>query len=538
MLGGTIKDAALISGLHEPTGKGTLTFHLYSDEGCMVPVPGFGPDEIHEITEDKEYQSAAFTPDQLGKYYWRVVFSGDANNAEAASACNAPGEISEVTQAQPAITTSASESVRIGEPIKDTAEISGLVKPTGKGTITFHLYSDEACTVPVPGFSSLSEPVTENRSFTSADFPTVTAGLHYWIAEVSGDENNKSVKTECKDGGEVSVVGRAVPTIKTSATNPVIVGQTIEDTATLEGLVNAEGTGKVTFELFDNPECDGTPVHIFTTATGTSGSGNQPVPSDNFTTAKTGTYFWIASFAGDKNNDPIASKCLDANESSVVAKAVPNITTAATVDVAAVGDKIKDTATLSSLVKPDGTGKVTFRLYSNHNCEGPPLFQSTNPEPGGISADGPVSSGEYTTKAPGTVFWVARYSGDANNMAVETACHVPGESTVVETASPSISTSATPSVIVGGKIKDTATLEDLFDPDGTGKVTFRLYSNRNCEGAPLFESRNPSPGGISANGPVSSDEYATEAPGTYFWIAGYSGDAHKQTGIDRLRRGR
>jgi hypothetical protein len=257
MLGGTIKDTALISGLHEPTGEGTLTFHLYSDEACTVSA-GFSY-EIKGITEDKEYASAAFTPAKLGKYYWRVVFSGDDNNFPAESVCNAPGEVSEVTQTQPAISTTATESVGIGEPIKDTAEIAGLVKPTGKGTITFHLYSDEGCTVPVPGFSSPSETVTENRSFTSAAFPTVNAGLYYWIAEFSGDEHNKPVNTECRDGGEISVVREAKPAIKTSATLSAIVGQTIKDTATLEGLVNAEGTGKVTFKLFDNSDCEGSP---------------------------------------------------------------------------------------------------------------------------------------------------------------------------------------------------------------------------------------------------------------------------------------
>jgi hypothetical protein len=196
MLGGTIKDAALISGLHEPTGEGTLTFHLYSDERCEDPVPGFSS-VIDGVTEDKEFESAAFTPNKLGKYFWRAVFSGDTNNLPAESFCNVFGEISEVTQAQPAIRTFATESVRVGGPIQDTAEITGLVKPSGTGTITFHLYSDEDCTVPVPGFSSVIPEVKEDGTYSSAVFTSVNAGLYYWIAEFSGDENNEPVKTEC-----------------------------------------------------------------------------------------------------------------------------------------------------------------------------------------------------------------------------------------------------------------------------------------------------------------------------------------------------
>jgi hypothetical protein len=527
MLGGTIKDTALLSGLHEPTGEGTLTFHLYSDAGCTVAIPGFSY-EIKGIKANGEYDSAAFTPEKLGKYYWRVVFSGDVNNDPETSPCNAPGEVSEVTQAQPAISTVATESMRIGEPIKDTAEITGLVKPTGTGTITFRLYSDERCTVPVPGFSSPSEKVTENSSFTSAEFPTANAGLHYWIAEFSGDDNNKAVKTQCRDGDEVSLVREAQPAIKTSATATAIVGQTIEDTATLEGLVSAEGTGAVTFKLFDNDECKGTPVHEFTTASGISGSGTQPVSSDKFTTAKAGTYFWIASFAGDNNNNPIASKCLDPKESSDVVPTTPKIKTSATAS-AIVGQTLEDTATLEGLVNAEGTGKVTFKLFDNGDCEGTPVHEFTTAT--GISGSGTqnVSSDEFTTAKTGTYFWIASFAGDKNNDPIASKCLDANESSDVDKALPKVTTAATVEVAsVGDKIKDVATLSGLVNPDGTGKVTFRLYSNHNCEGAPLFESTNPSPGGISANGPVSSDEHAIEAPGTYFWVASYSGDAHNK----------
>src|SRR5262249_11038682 len=157
---------------------------------------------------------------------------------------------------------------------------------------------------------------------------------------------------------------------------------------------NAEGTGKVTFKLFDNSKCEGSPVHEFTTASGISGTGTQEASSDEFTTAKAGTYFWIASYAGDKNNASIASKCGDASESSAVEPPAPKIKTAATTPVT-VGATIKDTATLEGLVEPTGTGTVTFKLFSDAECK-TEVFSFTTT---GISADGSVSSAEYTTAA-------------------------------------------------------------------------------------------------------------------------------------------
>jgi hypothetical protein len=243
------------------------------------------------------------------------------------------------------------------------------------------------------------------------------------------------------------------------------------------------------------------------------------VDSDEFTTTAAGTYFWIAEYAGDANNQPAKTACKDAAETTVVEKAQPQITTAATGGVT-VGANIKDTATLSGLINPTGTGTVTFKLYSDSECK-TEVFSSTS---GGISANGNVASGEYATKAAGTYFWIASYSGDANNKPAATKCGDAGESSVVERAQPQITTSPTSGVTVGANIKDTATLSGLINPTGTGTVTFKLYSESECK-TQVFSSTS---GGISANGTVASGEFATTEARTYFWIATYSGDANNK----------
>ena len=95
-LGGAIYDTATLSGGNAPTG--TITFNLYapSDSTCagapvftsLVPVIGNG-----------SYISASFTSAAIGTYRWIANYSGDANNAATANACNAANESVVVTAA-------------------------------------------------------------------------------------------------------------------------------------------------------------------------------------------------------------------------------------------------------------------------------------------------------------------------------------------------------------------------------------------------------------------------------------------------------
>jgi len=75
-----------------------------------------------------------------------------------------------------------------------------------------------------------------------------------------------------------------------------------------------------------------------------------------------------------------------------------------------------------------------------------------------VSGAGDYQSGDYTTTAVGTYRWIAHYSGDANNNAVNTACNDPNESSTVNKATPTLVTQASGPVIVG-QIGSTERLE-------------------------------------------------------------------------------
>jgi uncharacterized protein YbcV (DUF1398 family) len=518
-VGEPVKDTATLTGLVDPTGEGTVTFRLFSDEKCETEL--FNSTSVG-IKANGNVESDEFTPSATGTYYWTAAFSGDKNNEPVASGCKAANESSVVEPAKPAIVTKAVPPVTVGEPIHDTATLTGLVDPTGTGTVTFKLFSDEKCETEV--FKSTSAGIKANGNVESDEFTPSVAGTYYWTAAFSGDKNNEPATSGCKAANESSVVEPAKPGISTKAVSPVTVGAKIHDTATLTGLVNADGTGTITFKLYSDSGCKTEVASAKSISTGVSGSGTVEKESAEFTTTATGTYFWIASYSGDKNNLPASTKCEDSGETSLVEPAQPSISTKA-VSPVTVGEPIHDTATLSGLVDPTGTGTVMFKAYADSECKTAPLFESTS---GGVSANGDVVSGDYTTVATGTVFWVASYSGDSNNLPAASGCKDSGESSLVEPAKPAISTKAVSPVIVGENIKDTATLAGLVNADGSGKVTFKLFSDSGCK-TEVSAAKSVSTG-VSGSGTVvvESGEYTTTATGTYYWVASYSGDSNNQ----------
>ena len=83
------------------------------------------------------------------------------------------------------------------------------------------------------------------------------------------------------------------------------------------------------------------------------------------------------------------------------------------------GVAIHDTAVLSGGDAPTGT--MTFHLYgpNDDTCTGDPIFASVVT----VSGNGTYTSDPFTPTVPGVYRWIARYSGDANNPAIQGACN-------------------------------------------------------------------------------------------------------------------
>ena len=92
----------------------------------------------------------------------------------------------------------------------------------------------------------------------------------------------------------------------------------------------------------------------------------------------------------------------------------------------------------------------------------------------------------------------------------------------VNRALPTLATTASPAVTLGGQVSDSAQLSGGSHPGG-GSVTFHLYGpdDATCSLPQVFVSTNSA----NAAGAATSSPFTPTLPGTYRWIAAYGGDA-------------
>jgi hypothetical protein len=468
--------------------------------------------------------SAPFTVTATGTYNFVATYSGDANYAPITTpvGCGVASEMFAVAPRPIGLTTQASTNSRTvapGAPVADTAAFTpppGGPVPTG--TVTYTLVGpnpNATCTAPVFG-----TPATAAVGSASPPFSPTAPGTYNFVATYGGDVNYAAVTTPvgCGDPNEIFAVAlqplNLVTQASTNAPN-VTPGATVTDQTTLTPAPGAPTpTGTVTYTLVGpNPDAACAGPAVGTASTVPVGAASAP-----FTVTAPGTYNFLATYSGDAFYAPITAPvgCGVATERFTVVRAPVAIVTQASPAVP-VGGTITDTATLSGGSSPTGT--ITFTLFGpdNATCTGAPVFTSTVPVNNG---NGNYTSGPFTTAAAGAYRWVATYSGDAANApAGPTACADPAETTAGNRLNPTLVTTASAGA-VGSSVSDTATLSNGFNPTGT--ITFNLFNNQTCTGAPIFTSTKP----VTGNGNVLSDTFILPAPGTYHFVATYSGDAN------------
>ena len=201
-----------------PTGE--IIFVLYGpdDFGCVappvatvrVPVNGYGTYSTPEPV-------ALMQP---GSYTWFAVYTGDLDYLSAQTACGDPGETFTV-RIPATISTVATGLVALGQPITDTATVTGRPGfPSPTGTVAFLLYgpNDPTCSGPVV-FASPLRPLSGGPPPMAASEPfTPTApGSYHWVASYAGDANYPPVTSPCGAPNEVSDVS-LFPTIQVTKT--------------------------------------------------------------------------------------------------------------------------------------------------------------------------------------------------------------------------------------------------------------------------------------------------------------------------------
>jgi hypothetical protein len=502
--GARLTDSATLAGGTKPTG--TVTFTLAAPGGGTVLT------ETIKVSGNGFYKtSTGYLPSGTGTltgtYQWSASYSGDTNNNTA----NDQGGVAEqtvVSKASPTLKTTASPAITLdttAPTLRDAAALSAGYAATGSLAFTLKLGTTTVYTTNVP----VNGNGPYNASYTLPTSAAVT-GTYTWSVSYAGDGNNNAASDQ---GGatEQTVVSQASPKITTNAGPAVVVGSgaALTDSANLTGGYNP--TGSLTFTL---TAPGGTVVSMQTVTV--SGNGVYKTPSGytpNGPGTLTGAYQWQVSYSGDTNNKASSP----GSESETVKPATPKITTTAgpAVGVGS-GQALTDSATLAGGYTPSGS--LTFTLTSP---TGAIVDTETVPVTGDAvykTPNGYVPSG--TGVLTGTYHWVASYGGDGNNNGVASAAS--GEPEMVKPASPTLTTTAGPTVILGSSVPLTASTTLAGGYSTTGNVTFTLT-------APGGTTVDTETATISGNGVYKTPTgYLATAAGTYQWVASYGGDGNNK----------
>lgn len=200
---------------------------------------------------------------------------------------------------------------------------------------------------------------------------------------------------------------------------------------------------------------------------------------------------------------------------------------------------VKDSAVVS-LTGGTGTpaGSVAFSLCK---VDAPGLCTTGGTSVGSTNLTGTaypatvVSPTAYVTSA-GRYCWRAVFSGDSANGIPGSSDSRANECFTVNPVTPSLATTASAGVILGGSVSDTATLSGLatqpaspvINLTGTGgaaaggTITFTLFGPDNCTTVAYTSTAV----NVSGNGSYGTPtpQFIPTAAGTYHWVASYSGN--------------
>jgi YVTN family beta-propeller protein len=279
------------------------------------------------------------------------------------------------------------------------------------------------------------------------------------------------------------------------------------DTAT-NTVVATVPVGSGPFAIDLNP--DGTRAYVTN-----SGSNNVSV-IDTATNTVVATVA-VGAFPGDVAVSPDGTRAYVLNGDSSTVSVIDTATNTVVTTIAVGGYRLA--------VTPDGT-----RVYATNGDTVSVIDTATNTVVATVPM-GAVFSYGIAVSPDGTQAYLTDLNSDsvavldtATNTVVAT---VPVGSfpdgvafgpSLASKASPTIATQASPGNLLGAPVRDTATVSGGASP--TGSVTFQLFSDANCA-TQVFTSTN-----TLGAGTATSDTFTPTAPGTYRFIASYSGDAN------------
>jgi hypothetical protein len=288
----SVSDSATVEVDGVTTWAGNVQFHLRGPIGSPLEVSTDIGGQVAVTNTTPTVQSATATVTAVGDYCWSAHFTSTTPGVDAADD-NGVNECFTVTPVTPQLATAAGDDVVLGNPITDTATLTGTANQPGNpainpttagapagGTITFTLYGPNNCTT--VAFTSAPVPVSGDGTYGPVSFTPTLIGTYHWAATYSGSAPNTlgtSHNTDCTDANE-DVVVTSVPSSLTSAQSFIP-----NDSATVSATQGGNLAGSVKFEVFESSDCSGTAIYTQTVAV--AGGSPQTVSTTNTTVSTT-----------------------------------------------------------------------------------------------------------------------------------------------------------------------------------------------------------------------------------------------------------
>jgi hypothetical protein len=288
----SVSDSATVTVTGISTWHGTVQFHLHGPIGAPneVSTDIGGPVAVSNGTPTVQSNTAMVT--SAGDYCWTAHFHSLTANVPDADD-NGQNECFTVLPVTPPLTTQAGQDVLLGNPVTDTATLSGTSSQPGTpainpstpgapagGTIQFALYKDDCSTLATgTGTNPQSVNVNGNGTYGPVSFTPDAAGTYHWKATytpATGDPNNLGslFNGTCGEATETVHV-LTVPSSMTSAQSFIP-----NDSATISAPAGSGAlSGSVFFEVFESSDCSG--PAIYTQTLTVSGASPKTVSTTN-----------------------------------------------------------------------------------------------------------------------------------------------------------------------------------------------------------------------------------------------------------------
>ncbi|HSN10855.1 MAG TPA: hypothetical protein VLS51_01940 [Propionibacteriaceae bacterium] len=187
IVGATVYDSATLSNATSNAG-GTVVYTVYTDSACTLGATAAG---TKTVTNGVVPDSDTLTFTTAGDYYWKAVYSGDANNVGASSTCTDE----HLVVAKAPVTVGTVQTLRP----QDTVTVSATAGGTPTGKVTFNLYDNNTCTGPAVYTQADVElsSGTASTNNTTFDVTLANAGTFYWQVSYSGDSTHLPLTATC-----------------------------------------------------------------------------------------------------------------------------------------------------------------------------------------------------------------------------------------------------------------------------------------------------------------------------------------------------